>query len=235
MVRKAVVAVVMVGLFAGAPARAQAPYDEGDPYADDTGLVPRITWNVGGQVAFPLGAQADRVGTGWGFAVGLTYNPAPVYGIQLEYAADWASLLSGKLANAGITGDAFMQYFDLNAVVRPLHTGRVTLYLVGGGGLYYRRATVTQITGTALAPYCDPWLYYCSVVPVATGSVIGARSSWDWGLDAGVGLAIGAITHVRFYVEARYHYIFGPSYNAPGGGTRTADGQFLPLTVGARF
>jgi hypothetical protein len=35
--------------------------------------------------------------------------------------------------------------------------------------------------------------------------------------------------------RARYHYIFAPTYNIPGGGTQAADGQYLPITVGVRF
>jgi hypothetical protein len=227
--------IVVLGCLVGGRAAAQGSYVV-DPYADEVGLVGPLVWNFGGQVAFPLGPSADRVGTGWGFAVGLTFNPKPVYGLQFEYGADWASLLTGKVgAGSDITGDAFLQYFDLNAVLRPIHSGRVTVYLVGGGGLYYRSARVTRITGTTLAPYCDPWLYYCSAVPVSTGTVLGSRHSWDWGLDAGVGLAFGAGPGVRFYLEARYHYIFGPSFTDSTGASRTADGQYLPVTLGVKF
>jgi hypothetical protein len=94
---------------------------------------------------------------------------------------------------------------------------------------------VTRIDGVAVAPYCDPYLFYCSAVPVATGTVIGSRSSWDWGLDAGIGFTYAVAPLVRLYAEVRYHYIFGPSFTDVNGQERTADGQFLPLTLGVRF
>ena len=145
---------------------------------------------------------------------------------------NWAGLngskLSGALQSSGISGSTLMQYFDLNAVVRPFHSGKVGVYLLGGGGAYYRNVEVTQFEGTAVAPYCDPWLLYCSAVPVSVSSVIGSRTSWDLGLDAGIGLTYAVAPPIpRLYLEVRYHYIFGPSFTTPGGGKQTADGQFF--------
>jgi hypothetical protein len=40
---------------------------------------------------------------------------------------------------------------------------------------------------------------------------------------------------VRLYLEARYHYIFGPSFTAADGRKRSADGQYVPITLGIRF
>jgi hypothetical protein len=207
----------------------------GEAYPQETGVTGPLVWNVGGTLLVPLDESADRVDIGGGFAVGLTFNPRILYGVQLEYGLSWASLKTGELANAGVVGDSMLQYFNLNGVVRPFRAGRAVLYLLGGGGLYYRAADVVRIDGVAVAPYCDPFLFYCSAVPVTTGSVIGSRSSWDWGLDAGVGLAFGVGGPVRVYLEARYHYIFGPTFTAAGGQERTADGQYLPITLGARF
>jgi opacity protein-like surface antigen len=195
-----------------------------------------IVWNLGGMLNVPLSGTADRQDVGWGFTAGFTYNLNLQTGIQLEYGASWANLKTGKLATAGIDGNTFFQYFDLNLLVRPIHPmNRVSFYLLGGGGLYYRSVDVTQVQGTTLAPYCDPWLYYCSVVPVTASSLIGSRSSWNWGLDVGVGVTFALSPLTRLYLEARYHYVFGPSYTDASGSSRTLDGQFLPLTLGVRF
>ncbi len=225
------VVLAMIGCVA-ALASAQAQTQVYDPEAGITGP---FVWNLGGTLAVPLGSQSDRVDTGGGFTVGLTFNPNPVAGVQFEYGANWSSLKTGTLANNGIGGNAFMQYFDLNAVLHPVHAGAISFYLLGGGGLYYRSADVTRVEGTTIAPYCDPWLFYCSAVPVTAVSVIGSRSSWDWGLDAGLGLTFAVAPPVRLYAEVRYHYIFGPSYTSSDGSKRTADGQILPLTLGVRF
>jgi opacity protein-like surface antigen len=220
---------VAVTCLLGAPALAQD-----DPFAEETGFVGPLVWNVSGMYNFPLGDSADRVYDGWGLTAGVTFNPNPLWGTQFEYGASWHDLDTGALASQGIVGDAFLQYFDLNLVVRPGRAGRVGLYLIGGGGLYYRSVEVAEITGAAVAPYCDPWLFYCYGVPVAVGTVIGSRNSWDWGLDAGVGVTFGVAEPVRLYVEARYHYIFGPSFDTPSG-EESADGQYLPLVVGVKF
>jgi opacity protein-like surface antigen len=202
----------------------------------EQGTTGPIVWNLGGTLNVPLSTSGSHQYAGWGFAAGLTYNVAPWGGIQLEYGADWSTLKTGTYAGVqGVGGNTFFQYFNLNLLVRPYHSGPVGLYLVGGGGLYYRRVDVTQVTGTTLAPYCDPWLYYCSVVPVSTASLLGTRSSWNGGLDVGAGVTFALSDTSRLYLEARYHYVFGPSYTAPDGSTRKADGQFLPLTIGVRF
>lgn len=227
--RRILAGLVGVGCLLGTPAIAQD-----DPYAGETGLAGPLVWNVSGMYNFPLGDTADRFYDGWGFTVGVTFNPNPLWGAQFEYGVSWHDLDTKQLASAGIVGNGMLHYFNLNLVARPAHAGRVGLYLIGGGGLYYRSVEVNQIQGTAVAPYCDPWLLYCYGVPVTVGTVIGSRDSWDWGLDGGAGITFGVAAPVRLYVEASYHYIFGPSFDTPSG-KKSADGQYLPLVVGVKF
>jgi opacity protein-like surface antigen len=224
---------MMLGCLAAfAPAHALGQ----DYYEQETGFVGPLVWNLGGSLTVPLGDSADRVDLGGGFAVGVTYNASPALGVQFEYGADWANLKTSPRLGADISGNALLQYFNLNAFIRPLHPARrIGMYLVGGGGLYYRSADITRFEGTVPAAYCDPWLFYCSTVPVAASTVLASRSSWDWGLDAGLGFTFAVAPHVRLYAEARYHYIFGPSFTQPNGTRRSADGQYLPLTLGVRF
>jgi hypothetical protein len=216
-------------LVAIASPRAQAPVS---PY--DTNLTGPVEWNLGGTLAIPSGASANRVNVGGGLTVGATFFARPNVGVQLEYGANWTQL-HGGLAGSGLTGHGFNQYFDVNAVFRPMHGGRSGLYLLGGGGLYYRNVTVTRYEGTAIAPYCDPFLFYCSAVPVSASSVVGSRSRWDWGLDVGIGYTFGIAPPARVYLEVRYHYIFGPTFTNSSGGSEHADGSFIPITLGVRF
>jgi opacity protein-like surface antigen len=204
-------------------------------YEEEVGYLGRFVWNIGGTLNIPLSSTADRQNPGGGFTLGLTYNPTIPVGVQFEYGANWATLRAGPASSVGIGGHTLLQYFDLNLMVRPgFHHGS-GFYLLAGGGYYYRGVDVTRVTGTVAVPYCDPWLYYCSVVPVTASQVIGSRSSWDWGLDGGIGFAFGLTQPVRLYLEVRYHYIFGPSFTDSSGSTRHADAQFLPLTIGVRF
>jgi hypothetical protein len=230
--RRAQLVSMLIGLAAAVPARGQFYGPE-----QELGVTGPLVWNFGGAAVVPLGPQADRLNLGGGFTAGLTFNPHPVLGLQLEYGGSWASLKSGSgpLAAQGIGGTGSFQYLDLNLVVHPGRAGPASFYLVGGGGLYYRYATITRVTGTAVVPYCDPWLYYCSATPVSTGTVLGSRSSWDWGLDAGLGVTFAVAPPLRLYLEARYHYVFGPSFTTSTGQRRTADGEFLPLVIGIRI
>jgi hypothetical protein len=195
----------------------------------------RIEFNFGGTVAFPTGPSANRLQVGGGFTVGTTLNIRREFGVQLEYGGNWSTLHGSALGGA-LSGHAFQQYFDLNGVIRPMHGGAAGVYLLGGGGVYYRSVTVTRATGTSLAPYCDPYLFYCSVVPVTTSAVVGSRSRWDWGLDAGIGYNFFvAPPSFAVYLEVRYHYIFGPQFTDSSGSKHSSDGQYVPITLGLRF
>jgi hypothetical protein len=207
---------------------------QGQP-AVESGVTGRLVWNIGGTVLVPLADSEKRNNVGGGIAAGLTYNFSAVAGVQLEYGADWTTLKTGNLSNIGISGNGLFQYFDLNLLVRPFMLGPVGVYLVGGGGLYYRRAEITRASGTTLATYCDPWFFYCSAVPVSAESLIGSRSRWDWGLDAGIGFTLPIAEPARLYLEVKYHYIFGPTFTDSSNTARKADGQFLPIALGVRF
>jgi opacity protein-like surface antigen len=229
-IRGAFFAAIVIGLAVATPARAQFAAPE-----LELGYTGPFVWNFGATLLVPLAEQADRQYVGGGFTAGLTYNWSAIAGLQFEYGGNWSSLKTGSLSAAGVSGTASFQYLDLNVVLHPGRAGPASFYFIGGGGLYYRWAHITKATGTTLAPYCDPWLYYCSVVPVTAQTVLGSRDSWDWGFDVGVGVSFAVSPPLRLYLEARYHYVFGPSFTDSSGTKRNADGQFLPITFGIRI
>jgi hypothetical protein len=203
---------------------------------EEHGIAGPLVWNLGGQLTVPIGDTSNRTDVGGGLAVGLTYNLAAATGVQFEYGVNWSSLKTPNgLSALGIAGNGLLQYFNLNLLVRPFHLGSIGFYLIGGGGLYYRRADITRVNGTALATYCDPWFFYCSAVPVSAQSVVGSRSRWDWGVDGGIGFTLPVAQTTRLYLEARYHYVWGPTFTSASGATAHANGQFLPITFGVRF
>ena len=61
-------------------------------------------------------------------------------------------------------------------------------------------------------------------------SVAVKRSSTDLGVNVGAGF-----TYKLLFVEARYHYVFGPEFTRADGTTAKANSQFFPLTIGLRF
>jgi len=199
---------------------------------------------IGGGVTFPNSELRDHLGDGYNVIFGVTVNHSSVIGIEGLYSFNGLGEkrisipVSPTPGAPAIPTDFFgnmnMQYGTVNLVVRKPE-GAVRPYLVAGAGVYYRPIQVTT-PGVGFVPgYCDPWWYVCypgGFVPVE--NVVGERSSTDFGVDVGGGLIFGS----RFFVEARYHYIWGPTIDtsAVGGSeARKANGQFLPITFGVRF
>jgi hypothetical protein len=113
-------------------------------------------------------------------------------------------------------------------------------YIVAGPGAYHRSVAITQYVGNGVI--CDPWYYICGTYPVS--SVIGSRSEWDAGINVGGGIGIPIGQHSEFYIETRYHYVWGQTVPAPAAGqlptsitvpTGSTSGAYWPLTFGIRF
>lgn len=196
---------------------------------------PRIFGFVGGGVSFPLSDTADNFNPGYAFNGGLGFNFVPALGIQAE--AFWSRYYVNKdLFNVtNLDANHRMQYGSLNFVLRTPGQRALGFYLLGGGGLYYRRVQITQFEGTAVLPVCDPWLYYCYPSAVGVEQVLGTRSSTDWGLNGGAGITLRLGYAVKLFLEGRYHYIFGPEFTDAGGQRRNANGQYVPVMFGLRF
>jgi opacity protein-like surface antigen len=84
-----------------------------------------------------------------------------------------------------------------------------------------------------IASVCDPYWYVCYPVAVPVDQIVGDRSSTDFGMDFGGGVSFGG--SVRFFVEARYHYVWGSDFTLPDGSTRNTNSQYFPITFGIRF
>lgn len=229
-------------LLAAVPARAQV--DE-----------KKVNVNIGGGYTFTSGEVRNHLGDGYNFNLGLTFNVTPVVGIQAEYSFNGLGQKQlralqptppiagcppggcGNISEGPFFGDMNMQYGDFNLVFHPKTQGAAKPYVVAGMGVYYRPVKVTT-PGVGYVPgYCDPWWYVCSPggwVPVE--NIVGERSSTDFGMDFGGGVNFNLGESAAFYVEARYHYIWGPTINNPIDGTsQKANGQFFPITFGVRF
>jgi hypothetical protein len=63
-------------------------------------------------------------------------------------------------------------------------------------------------------------------------TILGSRSSTDWGLNGGAGFSVRVASGLRVYAEGRYHYMFGPEI---AGSSENANGQYVPVMFGLRF
>jgi opacity protein-like surface antigen len=224
---------VLVSLVAAAPARAQ----------DDR----VVHFTIGGGVTPVLGAVSDRFDTGGGFDVGVWIQPpaTPMFAMHVEYSFNG---LGGHDRTIGLQATPFdpittnglieshhdVHVFTFNGILQVPGTGRFRPYLSGGSGVYYRTVSLTT-PDVGFTTVCDPYWYVCYPTAVEVDRVIGDRSSWDPGVNLGGGVAIGLNEHASFYVEAKWHYVWGPKFTDLQGVTQQANGQYFPVTFGFRF
>ena len=202
----------------------------------------KVHVSFGGGFTVPNAEVKDHLGNGYNINFGVEVKATPVIGIEGLYSFNGLGdkRLSIPVSPTPIAGsvptdffaDMNMQYGTGSVIIRAPQ-GNVKPYGLIGMGVYYRPVRVTT-PGVGYVPgYCDPWWYVCypgGFVPV--DNIVGERSSTDFGMNFGGGVSFHTI-----YAELRYHYIWGPTVNTPGGGTSTqkANGQFLQTTFGIRF
>ena len=226
--RKIVLLLALAIALAAAPASAQEK---------------RFTVNLGGGASVPLSDVGDYFGTGFNVVFGVTVHLNDSLGIQAEYQYNGLGSLDGNSAELPsnpieppiqLKLGHNMNVGNFNLVFKPRTRGRVGGYMLGGGGIYHRRVDLST-PGTGLVTVCNPWWYICYPTPVPVDRIIGTRSSTDFGVDVGGGMTFLIGDTEEFYVEARYHYVWGPEVDDGQGNKQKANGQYLPITFGFRF
>jgi opacity protein-like surface antigen len=212
---------------------------------------------VGGGFTGVYGDGADRIGNGGNFTLGLLFKVSPTVSLQGEYG--WNGMKQKNLQipvsvnplAGGVPSDFFadanMQYGDFNVMLHPASSGKAQPYFLTGLGVYYRPVTIST-PSIGFATVCDPYWYVCYPAAVPVEQIVGSRSSTDFGMNFGAGVDFKVHESASIFFEIRYHYIWGPKIsqdlvptNPIAGGPETtpkslsANGQFLPITVGFRF
>jgi opacity protein-like surface antigen len=188
---------------------------------------PRVTGTIGAMIVPPLSGTADNFSTGWGVDVGATWWLTDQMGVQFDYLY---SGLGGKDMPQGTVpvDSSLRMQAGTAAFVFQAPPGAFRLYLLAGAGVYHRSVSLSTSTAGTVS-VCNPWWFVCTAQPEPAGNIVGSHASTDLGVNIGVGFTAG-----RFFAEARYHYMTGPSFSTPTG-TQKATGKFFPLIVGARF
>jgi hypothetical protein len=203
--------------------------------------------NIGGGPNFNLGDIGTHFATGWGPAIGVTMDgPKDKFAFQFEYAYRYYSIKDSATAPPGTsipnTFDANHQthQMDFNFVANLTPPeNNVRGYIIAGPGAYYRKVEISKYQGTGVI--CDPYWYVCGTYPVS--SVIASRGGWDFGVNFGGGVGFKLGDSGEFYIESRFHYVWGPDIQPPttlpAGSTTTpagkSNGEYWPLTFGIRF
>ena len=188
-----------------------------------------VTFSVAPIVVAPLSGSGRQFDPGVGLDVAMAFNLGEQFAIVGDYVT---TSLGAKnppqyAPSAPVNADPHMQFGTANIVFRaPVQ--KVRIYVTGGVGLYHRVVTLTP-TGGGSVSLCNPWWFVCYPNPVLAAQASGTRSHTDFGVNVGAGFTTG-----HFFAEIRYHYVWGPTFETPGGPV-PATGKFLPLTIGVQF
>jgi hypothetical protein len=209
----------------------------GNAYAQEEGDDdPRANTNLGMTLAAPLNPTARLVNLGWGITTGAGYNFTRRHAFVGEfmwnhlYASDGAlAPFRAALQNPSLSGSGNL--FALTGNYRfELRGKTLGMYFIGGGGLYYRTAYLSQKVTSGTTTTCAPtwlwWGYTCTSGTVTSNQTIGSSSSSALGGNGGVGFTarLGEAPY-RVYVESRYHY-------AP---SKRVNTQLIGISVGIRY
>jgi opacity protein-like surface antigen len=211
--------------------------------------------NFGGGTTIPVTGLNDTFDTGWNGTIGGTYYFSPTLGFNADYmyhrmggpdrTLTFFPTPTPQAGTSGIIESNHQVHAGTFNIIytSPRDRGAVGAYGIGGLGIYHRLVQLTT-PSVGYTTICDPYWYVCYPTLVSVDRIIGDRSSNDFGINFGAGVTFGAAA--KFYVEVRYHYVWGPEVtNAttlPAGSTVTncsggcsTNAGYLPITFGVRW
>ena len=196
------------------------------------------TFSIAGGVIIPAGDVSDRFDPGFTLPIAVTFNLNERVGVQAEYAYSWMGGPETTITPIGgsptlLESNHSIHNLNGNVVFNAGGSGAVGGRLIAGLGWYHRSVELTT-PAVGLVSVCDPYWYVCYPVPVPVDQIVGERSSDDFGINLGGGATFGR----HFFVDARFHYVWGPEIDVPafaGGGTVKANGYYFPITFGVKF
>jgi opacity protein-like surface antigen len=208
----------------------------------------KVTVNFGGGYTFALSEVRNHLGDGYNFHFGVGIKLNDMLTFQPEYSFNGLGekqvtlpagiVPPGQTAVTDVFGSMNVQWGAFNLVIGPkAEAGKAHPYFVVGPGVYYRKVEATTPSVGYIPPYCDPWWGWCypgGLVPV--DKVLGSESMTSFGMNFGAGVSFPMGDSASFYIEARYHYIWGSDVtDSSGKSYGKANGQFFPITGGIRF
>ena len=210
--------------------------------------------NIGFGWTFPTTDFKNSFDAGWNGTIGATFNVNEKFGIVADYTYNRMDgpqktitlsatpVLAAATTSGVLESNHQMHVGTFDGLCKFQQSDRmVNGYVLGGLGIYHRIVQVTT-PSVGYTTFCDPFWYVCYPTLVSVDQIIGDRSSNDFGVNFGGGITFGH--DVKFYVESRYHYVWGPTINqptaAPAGATSCANGctsnaAYFPLTFGVRW
>jgi opacity protein-like surface antigen len=179
--------------------------------------------NLGAGFTVPQSDSKNSFGTGGNFQLGAVINLTPTLAFQANYfynrfgSKTFAANPCVPTAAAGevcasipFSLNHSMHDGDFSLLVSAPRGKMLTPYGIAGVGVYHHIVNLTT-TSVGLGSVCDPWIYICypSLVPVET--LVGDRTSTDFGMNFGGGVLIPIGDLAHFYAETRYIHTWGPT------------------------
>ena len=194
---------------------------------------PKLNTNLGMGMTVPLNPTAQLVGSSVNVVVGAGYNFNRHHALVGQFM--WAGIPVKTdalrpiiiLANARDISSS-SNLFTVTANYRLSFQGKTFgTYLIAGGGMYYRRATLSRSVPVGTGTVCGPTFGYfgfgCVDGIVSEDQTLIRSGSTAFGQNGGVGFTVRINDEgYKFYVESRYHY-------AP---TKNINTQLMTITLG---
>jgi len=199
-----------------------------------------FSFSIGAGLATPVGGVGDNLGKGGQVTLALGYKVDPRLSVFGEYNFSSLGQKQLELPQPILTdvesffGNGWYQYGVGGVTFTPWQSGKTSVYVLGAAGIYYRSVYIST-PATGLVTVCNPAWFICFPTAVTVDKVVVARSSTDPGVNFGGGFTYRMSNLASFFVEVRYHYVWGPDVPNQSGGTTKANAQFFPVTFGFRF
>jgi hypothetical protein len=196
----------------------------------------RLNSNAAFTASAPLSPTASYTTAAWGFTYGAGYNFSKHHSVLGEVMWNRLSPTSAALApiRAALQNNDIKGHGNLVALTanyRLGFEGKVFgTYLVAGGGMYYRGASLSQFVVAGESVSCTPaWLWWgftCESGTVTSHQTLASSSSTAPGGNVGIGFTVRIPdSGYKLYVESRFHYA----------SSRGVPTKILPISVGVRF
>ena len=193
----------------------------------------KLNTNLGVGMTVPLNPTAALIGSSIDVVIGAGYNFNRHHSMVGQFM--WAGLPVQQdalrpifiVANRRDISSS-SNLFAVTANYRYQLEGRTFgMYWIGGGGVYYRRASLSREVVVGTATVCGPswswWGFSCVNGIVTDDQTLVRAGSNAFGGNGGMGFTIRINDEgYKFYVESRYHY-------AP---TKNISTQLITVTLG---
>jgi len=193
----------------------------------------RLNFNLGGGFSVPLNPTARYFGVNGNFSSGAGANFNSHNSIEGDFM--WSGLSpSVSLVHPVIRPTGNVNLFAVTGNYRfhidSLRESPFGVYLIGGGGWYYRHTSIDRHFFVPPLTVCQPvfnwWGFACDSDGFVESRTIASHGSSAGGVNAGVGFTI-MIGHQgwKFFVESRYNYAW----------SNFVPTTLVPVSFGFRF